>query len=78
MAQQLRALAALPENPNPVPSIHVGQLTTTYNSRGRGLNALFWPPQAHAHTHKEIKIQNKPKKKKNQLESFLPQLRFHI
>jgi hypothetical protein len=33
MAQCLRALPALPENPSFVPRTHVGELTTTSNSR---------------------------------------------
>ena len=40
MAQGLRALAALAEDPGSVPSTHIRQLTTSF----RGSSAHLWPP----------------------------------
>ena len=42
MAQQLKALAALPEDPSSSQA-PTGCLTTIYNSSFRGSDALFWP-----------------------------------
>ena len=65
MAQQLRALAALPEDWSSVPSTHV--VDKVCNSSSKGSSALFWPSQAwHAcgprhicrqntYTHKKLK-----------------------
>ena len=36
MTQQLRVLAALPEDPSLVPSIHVRQTTATWDANSRG------------------------------------------
>jgi hypothetical protein len=41
LAQQLKALAALPEAPG-----HLWQLTTICNSSSKESDALFWPSQA--------------------------------
>ena len=41
MAQQLRALAALPEDPGSIPSTHT-QLSAIYDSSSRRPSALFW------------------------------------
>lgn len=46
MAQLLRTLAAPAEDLNSVLSIHIRQLTNTYNSSSRECDALFWPPWA--------------------------------
>jgi hypothetical protein len=43
MAQQLRALAVLLEDPNLVPRTHVGKLTSTFNSNFRGLTPSSGP-----------------------------------
>lgn len=46
MGQQLKALAALTEDLGSVLNTHTKKLTTIYNSRSRGSNALLWPSQA--------------------------------
>lgn len=63
MAQLLRTLPAPAEDLNSVLSVHIGQLTNTYNSSSRECG-LFWPPWApvgiwcsiqttrHTHMHK--------------------------
>lgn len=57
MAQWVRALSALPEELNSIPSTQVRQLTTPYNSGSRA-SCIFWLPQVctqvvctRAHTH---------------------------
>jgi hypothetical protein len=46
MAQWLRALAALPLDPDLIPSTHTWQLIIVCNSSLRGSDALLWPSQA--------------------------------
>ena len=48
MAQQLRALAVLPEDPGSVPSTHIQWFTTTDNSSSKGSDALSG---LHGHLH---------------------------
>lgn len=43
VAQWLRALALLLEDPNLIPCTHAGQLTTTCRFSSRIPGALFWP-----------------------------------
>ena len=43
-AQQQRALSALSQNQNLVPSAHIKGFTTSYNSISKGFSALFWSP----------------------------------
>ena len=50
IAQWLGALAALAEDLSSIPSTHIGQFTTTWNSGTRGSDALFWAPQVGTHT----------------------------
>lgn len=47
---RITPLAALPENQSSVPNTHIRQLTVACSSSCTGLNALFWPLQASAHT----------------------------
>ena len=42
MALQVKVLVALSENPNSVPSTHIGQFTSDSNYRSRDRDALFW------------------------------------
>ena len=55
MAQHLRALAVLTENPDPIPA-PTRRLTITYNSSSRGVDILFWlfrePGTNMVHRHK--------------------------
>jgi hypothetical protein len=46
---RLRAFAVLPEDQSWIPSTHMWQLTTAYNSGFRGCNAVFWPLLARTH-----------------------------
>jgi hypothetical protein len=46
MAQWLRALVALSQNPSLVTSAHFEWLTATYNSSSRGHDTLYWPSKA--------------------------------
>lgn len=46
---------ALAEDPDLVPSTHIRQFTTIYNSTCRGANILFWPLQT-LHTTSKVKI----------------------
>jgi hypothetical protein len=49
MAQLLRAIAALSEDPC---SVLVRQLTIVHNNySSRKSDTLFWPPQRYTHTH---------------------------
>lgn len=43
-ARQLKEHLALSEDFSPIPSTHMGQLTTACNSKSRGLNVFFWHP----------------------------------
>lgn len=45
MDLQLKALTALTEDPNSVPSAHARQATTNYNSSSKESN-IFWTPVA--------------------------------
>lgn len=57
--QRVRDIAAVPEDPGSVPSIHIGWFTTAYNSSSKGTHAsgplrapaLMWTPPRHRHTH---------------------------
>lgn len=50
MAQQLRVLAALPEDPgSDPPSTHDEGLKTARNSISRGSNSLLWSLWEHTH-----------------------------
>jgi hypothetical protein len=42
MVQWLRKFAVLAEDSNLIPNTHVKEVMTTFNSRYRGFNALFW------------------------------------
>lgn len=60
MAQWLRTLPALSEDSSLVPSSHVEQLTTAFNSDSKGSDALFRSPQLCTHTayiHKDTHTQ---------------------
>jgi hypothetical protein len=43
MTQWLRALAALAEDSNSIPSTHIWQLINTHNSSFKGFNVFFQP-----------------------------------
>lgn len=73
MAQPLRALMVLTEDPNSVPRIHVRWLTTAVNCSPQGSDALLLPTQAtylqaqshrHRHIYTELKIKTLKKKRK--------------
>lgn len=49
MAQQVRVLAALPEDLSLVPSPKSGWFTTASSSSSWGSDAVFWPLQALPH-----------------------------
>lgn len=59
MAQWLNEQTVLSEDLSLSPTIHTGQLTTSYNSSFRLSDTSFWPPwapaylytQTHTHTH---------------------------
>lgn len=56
MAQQLRAVLALPKGWDLVPRTQIRQLTITCNSRFRGCNALSWYPWHCIYTHTQLKM----------------------
>lgn len=49
MAQQLRMLAALPEDQSVATSSHDRKLKTAYNSSSKGFHTLFQPPRSPEH-----------------------------
>jgi hypothetical protein len=56
VAHRLRVLAILAEYQRLVSSIHDRQITLPRTTSSKGSDALFWPPQVPAHTHRETQI----------------------
>jgi hypothetical protein len=56
MAQRLRTLSALPEDPDSISSTDMAVYSQLCNSSPRGSGALFWPLEAlHARTYMQVK-----------------------